>query len=444
MDYLFDIANFAKTFRNEDADEDVRERAKLIILDSLTTIAFGNQHSEALKLTEKLLSSKKEECNEEGFIFGTGNCIDYKTAALINGIAIVTDELDEGNPFAKGHPSCHFLPSFLSIALREKVSGNDFLTAFIISYEITARMGAAVTQSALIHPHGNWGVFGNGFGLGRLLRWEEAERYIQATMLSMSFSMPTLWQSVLEGHKVRNAIIGLNNLHTTLIPELIDSGFSASLLTPEVLFNEVLSEQIRFDSLVENLGETYYLLKSYFKFYSYCRFCHSPVDAVIDLIQDVQIEDIKEIRVYTYSSAARLHERKVNNEFAGKFSIPYAVASEICKHQYPLLDSSLLENKICKLIEKVFVEEEKSYTDMLPGKRVTTVELELLNGNIKGKTVQRAMGDADEENLFEKVISKNREFLNPIIGEDRANTLIKKILSIEEQNDLSFLAQLRR
>ncbi|HHY22351.1 MAG TPA: MmgE/PrpD family protein, partial [Bacilli bacterium] len=206
----------------------------------------------------------------------------------------------------------------------------------------------------------------------------------------------------------------------------------------------VLSEQIRFDSLVENLGETYYLLKSYFKFYSYCRFCHSPVDAVIDLIQDVQIEDIKEIRVYTYSSAARLHERKVNNEFAGKFSIPYAVASEICKHQYPLLDSSLLENKICKLIEKVFVEEEKSYTDMLPGKRVTTVELELLNGNIKGKTVQRAMGDADEENLFEKVISKNREFLNPIIGEDRANTLIKKILSIEEQNDLSFLAQLRR
>lgn len=443
MKYLIEIADFAKKFQCNDVDSLVLERAKLIILDSLTSIAFGNQHSEARALSEKLTSTRNVNSERNGIIFGTDYEVDYKTAALINGIAIVSDELDEGNPIAKGHPSCHFLPAFLSLALQQSISGKDFLTAFMISYEITARMGASITQRKDIHPHGNWGVFGNGFGLGSLYRWDKRQDFIQAAMLSVSFSMPTLWQSVLEGHKVRNAIIGLNNFHTMLIPELVASGFSASTVTPEVLFNDILAEQIRTNALVDGLGDSFYLMKSYFKFYSYCRFCHSPIDAVMELIDNVEVGEIKEIHVYTYSSAAKLHERNVNNEFAGKFSIPYAVAAEVCKKKFPTLTLEQLDEQINSLMQKIFVKEEKEYTEMLPNKRVTTVELELMNGTMKGKTVQRATGDADEENLPEKVINKSKEFLLPIFGEKQANTLVQRILSLDEQADLSFLVQAR-
>lgn len=439
LEYLMDIAKFSMSFNGLDVRSEVRARAKLLILDSLTAIAYGNQHSEVSKLSDKLVPSEDDRNRSNGLIFGTNIRTDIRTAAFVNGIAMVSDELDEGNPLAKGHPSCHFLSSFLSLALQRGATGEDFLSAFIISYEINARMGASIQQNAVIHPHGNWGMFGNSFGTGRFCGWKREEDYIQAAMLSMSFSMPTLWQSVLEGHKVRNVIIGLNNLHTVMLPDLIESGFSASLTTPEIMYSDLLGKSIKTDLLTKDLGKEFYLMRSYFKFYSYCRFCHSPIDAVMSLTEKINIEEIEKILISTYSSAAKLHQRQVNNEFAGKFSIPYAVASELCKTKLSSFEKEESQKNITQLMQKIFVSEEQSYTEMLPEKRLTSVSIELKNGSVIGTTVQRAKGDPDEENLTAKVIGKSRELLTLIFGEQKAESFIEAILTLEDQEDLSFV-----
>jgi len=442
MDYLYKVAGFARSLAISEVSEAVKMRAKLLILDSLTAIVVGNQHSEVFILANSVTHSQTIGNNEQGFILGTDILTDYRTAALINGIGIVSDELDEGNQIAKGHPACHFFPALLSLALQNKKSGKDFLAAFIVNYEISTRMGASVQLKQSIHPHGNWGVFANGFGVGRLFGWTNENDYIQAAMLSTSFSMPTLWQSVLEGHQVRNITIGLNNFHTTLLPDLVMVGFSASTSTPEKIFNGVLADNFESAYITKDLGKEFYLLSSYFKFYPYCRFCHSPIDATMSLVEDMEINGIKEIRVDTYSLAAKLKEKQVDNEFAGKFSIPYAVANELINVKYPLLVGSKKEEINHELMKKVIVSEEKSYTDLLPNKRVTAVEIEWKNGDKKSTIVQRAKGDPDEDKLTEKVILKCTEYLSPLLGEEKVKQLIDSVFKLEQVEDLSTVINL--
>src|SRR5690625_3705694 len=122
----------------EHLPDQVVERAKLILLDSFTAIALGAQKEKIISLIGNFSS---ELNNGEVPVIGTKTLLPKRDAAFMNGIAMVSDELDEGNPRAKGHPAAHFLPALLSLAMTEKVSGERLLTAFIVNYEISARLG---------------------------------------------------------------------------------------------------------------------------------------------------------------------------------------------------------------------------------------------------------------------------------------------------------------
>lgn len=422
----------------EQIPDEIVERVKLILLDSLTAIALGNQKVKISTLRESLTHERN---NEEVPAVGTDTFLEKREAAFINGIAMVSDELDEGNPKAKGHPAAHFLPALLSLAMTEEVSGERLLTAFIVNYEISARFGESIQLQEEIHPHGNWGVFGNGFGIGVLLDWDDDEKFKQASMISSSFSFPTLWQSVLEGHEVRNVIIGLNNYNTMLLPRLVDAGFTASLTTCDELFGKVLAKQSSGYSF--NLGEQYYLLQTYFKFYAYCRFCHAPIDATLTLAREINLEEIEHIQIDTYGLAARLDGITINNEFAGMFSIPYAVANELYTHYKSVGQVTHdREQFTTSMMHKIHVVENEHYTKQMAERRKTAVKIKLVDGSVKELEVDRATGDADEIDLHTKVIEKNKKVLETIFGKEKAEAIITTIFQIEQLNNVEQLRTL--
>lgn len=432
------FATYAKNISLSKVPNSVIERVKLVLLDSVSAIASGNQKKNLKLFRKNLINDKTKKLVP---LIGTDQMVEKKLGALINGIAMVSEELDEGNPKAKGHPAAHFLPALFSIAMIEDVSGEKLLKAFIVNYEISARLGETLQLNEEIHPHGNWGVFGNGFGLGILLDWEDEDQFVQASLLSSSFSFPTLWKSVLEGHEVRNVLIGLNNYNTMLLPSLVDAGFTASLSTTDELFNQILAKQIGDYSF--NLGDEYYLLHTYFKFYPYCRFCHAPIDGTIQLAQNISLEHIKNIHIDTYSLAAKLDGKKIPNEFAGMFSIPYAVANELYSH-YELTEKMTNSRKefVKDFMQKIQVTENKKFTRKMDERRMTAIKIELSNGEVIDKTVDRATGDADEQELHTKVIKKNEIILQRIYGEEKTKEIINTILQIDELSNLGKLRSL--
>ena len=86
-------------------------------------------------------------------------------AAWLNGVALVSLELDEGHKYAKGHPAAHGFPAVLALAAELDSTGADTAAALLAAYEVAARFGRATTLRAGAHPHGSWGVPGAAAGL---------------------------------------------------------------------------------------------------------------------------------------------------------------------------------------------------------------------------------------------------------------------------------------
>src|SRR5699024_7126207 len=426
-------------FSIENTPNEVKKKSKLLILDSIAAIIKGNQSSEIQLLIKSLSKNSQKPSNENLCIFGTKYSADFKTNALIQGISMVTDELDEGNPVAKGHPAAHYFPALLSYAINKQVSGKTLQEAFIVNYEISARLGKIISLNEDIHPHGNWGVFGNGFGLGKLLHWDNPSKYEEASMLSTSFSFPTLWKSVLEGHNVRNLIIGLNNYNTTLLSDFIQSGFTASISTASTIYNNVLSKSL--SEFPTDFNEKHIMNEAYFKFYPYCRFCHSSIDVALKLLKDRKLEKVKSIVIKTYDAAAQLNGKNITTSFGGKFSIPYAI-SEVVYNTYKKTGNK--QQFIKSFMDKIEVKSDKKFNDQFPDKRLTSLEITFNDGEIIVMETDRATGAMDETDLIDKVVNKNRALLNDVYSQNQTEEIIDTILNIDQIKNLSDLEKLFR
>src|SRR5690606_33092176 len=104
-------------------------------------------------------------------VLGLSILVPEVIAAMANAQGMVSQELDEGNVYAKGHPASHILPALLAVAYRQNSAGAPFLESFLLGYEISARLGHAIRLKPAIHPHGNWAMVGGSLAVGKLLGW---------------------------------------------------------------------------------------------------------------------------------------------------------------------------------------------------------------------------------------------------------------------------------
>lgn len=391
--FLQQIIQAIQNFEMNNISEDMKLRAKYILLDSI-----GN-----------MFDSTKSDTFSNTFW---------------RGVRLVENELDEGNSYAKGHPACHFLPALLQVSKKENKSYEEVLEAFIIGYEVGARFGEIISLKKTIHPHGNWGIVGGAAAFSKLLGWN-FEQTKQAFLICAQLSFPTLWKSVLEGHEVRNLIIGFNNMNLLLLPNIIEAGYTASEDTLTLLFEDILGTQIHLEKWNLDFSTSYFSY-SYFKFYDSCRFCHGPIDAIKKaLFQSSLIskDEIVSITIETYEGAARLNDSKPCNEFAGKFSIPYAVAKEICAYFNEYYD----EKTIYEIAQKVDVISSEELNKLLPIIRATKCSVKLKNQEIVVE-VRNALGEEHLEQLQPLIENKFINQLSTYFDETRIKHWIDQII----------------
>jgi 2-methylcitrate dehydratase PrpD len=418
MEELKRLLTFAGNFDMRNIDKGVVERAKLILLDSLGGIIYGNQ-------TEEVFNLAKLNDSPTGIpILGTPFRASSHMATLINAQGMVSQELDEGNTYAKGHPASHILPALLSVSDQKEISGSKFLESFITGYEVATRLGYAVQLKPAIHPHGNWGMVGGGVAIGRLLDFSGGQ-IERAIALSASLPMVSLWENALHGHRVRDIYIGMINVMNTMIPDLVAAGYTASLDGFKTIYDGILGEKLAMEKALENLGTEYFLMKNYFKRFSYCRYCHSPIEALQAIIErePFEFKRIERINVYTYRIASQLNRQNVENEFAVKFSIPAALGDWLAK-QGGNIDAK-------EIAKKVFVFDDPEINKRLPDERNSRVEVILNDGTRYSEYRVGAKGDHHNPFSEEEIKQKLIDFTSPIIGKANCLQLIDACFTIE-------------
>ncbi len=167
------LAEWAAHFRLADAPAEVVERMKALVLDHLRVVAVGARlpWSRAARRLALQLGGKAESS-----IVLCGSRIDAARAAFVNGAYAHACDLDDTHVGSMHHAGASILPAVLAMAERENSDGHALLTAAIIGYEASLRIGLA-TQPALFQrgfmATPTCGAMGAALAVGKLLNFNE-------------------------------------------------------------------------------------------------------------------------------------------------------------------------------------------------------------------------------------------------------------------------------
>ena len=385
--------------------------AKLIVADCLGAIIGGMAEPEIRALAESEGANSKNLFQ----ILSTAEKVNDETVSFLFGTAGTVLEMDEGHQFAKGHPGMHVFPALLAAARNSEISGEGFLRAFIIGYDVGARIGLASNLNPNMHPHGTWGGLGAAASLAALHKMDtqQANEYLN---IVSSLTLATSRKTMLEGATVRNSYTGVSNKMAHVGLMLLKAGFTGEQDGIKSIFGSVVSNKFNDKIAVELLGKRFEVSRNYFKLHACCRYNHAALDALWKIIEQhsevKNINQIEKIEVQSYNLAAELKDQNPRNVLACKFSVPFAIATTLAN-----LDSGVLSftenmrtNKnIQNLCQKVTIVEDTNMTGKLPNLRPADVYIQMANGSTFKAQVTTNRGDwqdpYSEEELKQKFIS---------------------------------------
>ncbi|SDB18520.1 MmgE/PrpD family protein [Belnapia rosea] len=367
----------------------VRAHAGLILADTLGAILAGHAEREVRVMVERHATGGVP-------LLGAAAAAAPPMAAFLTGFAGTAVELDEGNYPAGGHPAIHAVAPALAEAAARGASGAALLTAVIEGYEAGSRVGHAMRLRPAAHPHGTWGVIGAAAAVASLRGYDPARR--QAALdLAASLGLATSGTASLRGGSVRNVYAGMAAQNGLLAADLLEAGVTGEPGGIPVVFGGVIGEA--FDAVAYVAAEgRWFILESFLKQASCCRETQGALEAVELLLAEAPIEagQVEAIEVATFASAATLAERAPAAPIAGRFSIPFTVATRILRgHAWieAFSRDAIADPATRALAAKVGVVEDPAYTARLPAERLCRLTLRLADGSSRERVVCGTPGD---------------------------------------------------
>lgn len=439
-DYLDRLAGWAATTPLDALPAAVRERACLVIADSLGVTVHGMQTAEMREFVARQLADGRPG---RASVIGAGRRTDPASAALLNGTAGTWIDMNEGNLHAGGHPGIQVIPLAWALAEQGGRSGRDLLAAFIVGYEVSARIKRASATRLAVHPHGTFGTIGAAVALARLLGYDTAGTRAIINV-SATLGIAASRRALTTGATVRNVYTGLSGSMGWLAHTLVQSGFTGEPDAVASVYGAIYADRFDPEAAVRGLGEEFLLPRGFIKIHACGRYIHGALDCVETLMARHKLapESIKAIRVRTYAMAASLGHADVRSEFGARFSLPFAVASLLC-HGRSGLDNyeaaALADSRIHALARRVEVAEDPDFTRAFPGRQPTEVTVVLADGSELSERSDFHRGEAENPHPPEAMRRKFLELAAPVWGSDRAGALYDRVLDLDRVPDVAAL-----
>ncbi|RAH99385.1 hypothetical protein DLJ53_22930 [Acuticoccus sediminis] len=327
----------------------------------------------------------------------TGLKAAYGNLALILGFAAAALELDDGHYETGSHPAAHAAAGALAVAAQLKSDDKARFEAFLVGYEVGARVGLGTTLRPDAHGHGTWGAIGAAAAAAHLTG-REPEDFAAILDIAGGLGLGTSVTAPMKGGTIRSAWVGVAARNGLLALDLHDAGVTGEPGGIEAVFGKVLGSAFDADAAAAGLGETFLIDTNFMKLDASCRETQGALAAFrAAWPAGHAASEIAWIEIATFDPAANLSEREPVNVMAGRFSIPATVAlaagaKPITAANYEAAVQSPMMREVMRRIEVV---EDPDATDALPVRRCTA-RVHLIDGTEYEATVDGAPGDADQ------------------------------------------------
>ncbi|HXH24400.1 MAG TPA: MmgE/PrpD family protein, partial [Vicinamibacterales bacterium] len=167
------LASYIVKHTPADIPDDVRHEARRALL-NFVGCALGGAAHPAVDAALRALGPFSGP--PAARVLGRSERLDPLHASLVNGISSHVLDYDDTMPKNYGHHTSPVASALFAYASANRVSGGDFLEAFVLGFETGSRVANAVYPAhydAGWHMTGTAGVFGAAAAIGKLLRLDD-------------------------------------------------------------------------------------------------------------------------------------------------------------------------------------------------------------------------------------------------------------------------------
>jgi 2-methylcitrate dehydratase PrpD len=448
-DYLTRLAGLAASTRFDALTQTTVTAARAVTLDTLGAILAGSRLTENARLAD--LAAERSG-SRTATLVGHGRKAEPMLAALANGAAGVSLEMDEGNRWGGGHPAIHVLPATLAVAEELAVDGRRFIEALVAGYEVTSRLGGASQVRPNVHSHGTWGTAGAAVAVARL-RDHDARAIRTVINLATSMSPANSWQPCFEGATIRNLYPGRSSMQGILATHLLACGYTAVHDAPSDIYGTILGDRFDPDAVVADVSAddrvvVYRIERNYFKFHACCLYNHAVLDAVQSLLHTdgFSAHDVQRISVTSLPFVTRMADPSPANMLAAKFSVPYAVAAAVVKGTTDVsafMDAVREDSQVRQLATRIEVSGDDTMSLRAgPDRPTARVSVELDDGRVLTREAAIVHGDTANPRPRAELEAKFRALAADVLDAARANEVVEMVARLEHLADVRSLTSL--
>jgi 2-methylcitrate dehydratase PrpD len=440
---------FSHALNSRDLSSEVVERARYLLLDYLG-VAIAGSLTESSQPIYRMLgrSASPGPCT----VIGTSSQTSPESAALANGAAAHSVELDDTHQAGSIHPGVVIFSAAIALSeIQPDIDIAQFVTAVVAGYEVAARLAMALQPKFHyelgFHPTSTCGVFGAAVTAAKLLRLSE-EQMLSAVGIAGSMAAGSL-EFLADGTWTKRLHPGLAAQNGILAAKLAAEGFQGptTILEGRDGFLWGYSRKSKPEFVTQDLGKDFEIMRTSIKPHACCRYMQAPIDGLIELAaeHDIYPEQVARVEVavleagWTLVCEPRKRKYAPFNVVDAQFSMPYGAAVALTDRAAGLdqfTGESFHSPQIKSLMGKVVLQKDKRIERNFPEEWPAIVQVHLTNGKQFEKRIRFPKGDPENPLTWQELSAKFHSLATRVFPTKRCDQIIKSVKETKSPAEL--------
>jgi 2-methylcitrate dehydratase PrpD len=426
---------------------EVAEKARHHILDTFAAMLSG---SELPPGRAALALARAQAGRPASTVIGSNVLTGPMDAALVNGVLAHSDETDDSHGPSQSHPGASIVPAALALGEDLGVSGERYLRAVTLGYDVGPRMtmalgGVAFRDESRRSTHAYAGTFGSAAAAGSIAGLDAQRMRWLLDYASQQTGGYAVWGRDTDHIEKGFVFGGMPARNGVTAALLVRAGWNGvdDVLSGADNFFQVNAPKANPAVLTDRLGERFEVVGTDIKKWTVGTPIQAPLDAIDNIRRKRPFEagDVKSISVRLAPSVGAVVDNRDIPDICLQHMVAVMLidktASFHAAHDKPRMqDASVLRQRA-----KVTYVPDASLSALLPA-RVAVVEITLNDGTKLTDRVEAVRGTVRNPMTRGEVVDKARDLIAPVLGAATAQKLIDTVLTIEAVKDLRTLRPL--
>jgi 2-methylcitrate dehydratase PrpD len=415
---------------------DVVEKTKHMILDTFAAMISG---SELPPGRFAINFARAYKGDRVATVAGSNVLCGPIEAALANGMLAHSDETDDTHPPSNSHPGCSTIPAALAAGERFNISGQHFLRAVTIGYDVGTRVTETLGRLQYMSDthrstHTICGTFASAAAAGCAASLNAQQMRWLLSYTAQQASGIAAWQRDSDHVEKAFDFAGMPARNGVTAALLVQAGGTGvgDVFTGADNFFDAFQPKNDPSMVIEKLGERYEISRTNIKKWTVGSPIQAPLDALEILLKrhKFQPDQVKEIVVRTATNEAKVVDNREIPDICMQHMLAVMLIDRTATFKAAHDLARMKDPEILRQRAKVRLVGDQELERLMP-RRVGIVEVTLNDGTKFSERVDNVRGTVENPMPREEVIAKARDLIAPVLGATVAAKLIEKVFDIE-------------